>query len=227
VFGLNFTKNQQLALVALVGLSLIGLAVSRFRSTRQVATEGSAITITEPGKSGGTELIAPPAKPSYPRDEAGALVVHVAGCVRHPGVYTLKPGARIVDAIHAAGGPSVEANLDALNLAARARDGDQILLPPKQAAPASNAAVPVTIPPGPRAFELSPPALAVPQAAYVNVNTAGMEELDRLPGVGPATAQKIIDYRSRIGRFTSVEQLEEVKGIGPKKLEKMRPFVRL
>jgi competence protein ComEA len=61
----------------------------------------------------------------------------------------------------------------------------------------------------------------------VNINTAGMDELDQLPGVGPATAQKILDYRNQIGQFSSVDQLEEVKGIGPKKLEKMRPFIRL
>ena len=220
--GLNFSKNQQLALLALVGLSLIGLAYGRLRGARSEAVRESGVTITEPGKGRGTEVIAPPGKASYPYDQPRSVVVHVAGRVKNPGVYTLKPGARIIDAIRAASGPTADANLDAINLAARAQDGDRILVPSKQP-PAALPQLPTSRPPQTSASGRS----ASPEQELVNINTAGIEELDRLPGVGPVTAQKIIDYRNQIGQFTSIDQLDDIKGIGPKKLEKMRPFVRL
>jgi len=128
--------------------------------------------------------------------------VHVAGAVAAPGLYDVPEGSRISDALSAAGGPAQGADLDELNLAARVTDGQKVLVPGAQrAADAANAAAPG------------------PSLQTVNVNTATIAELDALPGVGPALAARIIEYRRKNGPFSSLEELDEVEGIGPGKLE--------
>lgn len=219
---LNFSRNQQIALIALVGISLLGLSYGRIRSSKPAVVKESSVTVSEsvPGES--VDIQGPSGRIYQGRGELPTVVVHVAGCVKNPSVYKLQPGSRVVDAIHMAGGPTRDANLDAVNLAEKVRDGEKIMVPSKQPA--------VTIPPGPMtAARTTVPVAAVAgvQSGAVNINTAGLAELDNLPGVGPATAQKIIDYRNQIGRFAAVDQLLDVKGIGPKKLEEMRPHVVL
>lgn len=218
---LDLSKNQQFAILALVGVSFLGLAYGGIRNSKHAAVKNSTVEISD-RNGDGVDIVAP-ASNARSRRVSASLVVHVAGCVKKTGVYVLKPGARVVDAIHAAGGPTADANLDGINLAARAKDAEQIVVPSNRAASASVAA---SIRPTAARTKSSP--VYQPSAdGMVNINTAGMDELDQLPGVGPATAQKILDYRNQIGQFSSVDQLEEVKGIGPKKLEKMRPFIRL
>jgi competence protein ComEA len=138
-------------------------------------------------------------------------VVHVAGAVRHPGVYELGVGARVQDAVRRAGGPRRGANLDAVNLAARLADGQQIV-------------VPSTVP-GPGATAADPGAGSSP-AAPVSLGSATLEQLQTLDGVGPATAQKIVAYRTEHGGFRSVDDLANVPGIGPKKLAAIKPHVQ-
>jgi competence protein ComEA len=133
------------------------------------------------------------------------LVIDVAGAVRRPGIYHLAAGTRIADAVAAAGGATVKADVTLVNLAAPLADGEQVLVPARGAA-ASTGATP------------SP-------TAPVDLNTATAEQLDTLPGVGPATAQKIIDYRQAHGPFRSLDELEAVPGIGPAKLEQMKGLV--
>jgi competence protein ComEA len=140
------------------------------------------------------------------------LVVHVAGAVRRPGLYRLPEGSRVDDAIAAAGGARRQARLDLLNLAALIVDGQQVLVPGRRHAGGPGA--------GP---STSGPAAAVP--APVNLNTASLEELDSLPGVGPVTAQKILDYRAEHGPFASVDELDAIPGIGPARLEQLRELV--
>jgi competence protein ComEA len=136
-------------------------------------------------------------------------VVHVAGAVRHPGVYSLAPGARVEDAVRRAGGPRRSANLDAVNLAARLADGQQIVVPSR---------TPVAAP-------SDDPAAAVPPAAPVSLGSATLEQLQTLDGVGPATAQKIVAYRSEHGGFRSVDDLDAIPGIGPARVEQLRDVV--
>jgi competence protein ComEA len=145
----------------------------------------------------------------------GAVVVHVAGAVRNAGVYRLRAGARVNDALARAGGATPRADLSQVNLAAKVEDGRQVLVPRRVATPAAAPAAPTgTAAPG-------QPTVAV------NLNTATLEQLDTLPGVGPATAQKILDYREQHGGFGSVDELGEVPGIGDVRLAALRDLVRV
>lgn len=150
---------------------------------------------------------------------AGRVVVHVVGAVTRPGVLQLRSGARVVDAIKAAGGASTDADLARLNLAAPVNDGERIAVPtidgstPPLAGGATS---------GSSANAGEPPA-----GAPVNVNTADAEQLDALPGIGPATAAAIVADRDANGPFATVDDLSRVRGIGPAKLEQLRPLVGL
>jgi competence protein ComEA len=138
------------------------------------------------------------------------LVVHVVGAVRRPGLYRLRDGSRIADAVRRAGGATRRADLSLVNLAAPVSDGTQVLVP-RRAPPVA---------PG------APPAEAAEAAAGpLHLNTATIDELDELPGVGPVTAQKIVEYREQHGAFSSVDDLDAIPGIGPARLEQLRELV--
>ena len=136
----------------------------------------------------------------------GTVFAHAAGAVRHPGLYELATGDRVADLLAAAGGPLPAADLDRINLAAPVADGTQVVVP-RRGEPAPV----VSTPTGDTAGGDAP-------TAPVNINLAGPEELETLPGVGPATAGAIIEYREASGPFTAVEQLIDVTGIGEAKL---------
>jgi competence protein ComEA len=136
------------------------------------------------------------------------LVVHVAGAVRRPGLYRLEDGSRVADALTRAGGTTRKANLEAVNLAAPVVDGQQVLVPRKVTAALGSSGSSDAQPAGP-----------------VSLSAATVEQLDELPGVGPVTAQKIVDYRAAHGAFRSVEELDAVPGIGPARIETLRDLV--
>ncbi len=137
------------------------------------------------------------------------ILVDVSGWVRRPGVYEFHEGDRVIDAIQAAGGARSGAALDSLNLAAPLSDGSQVLVPRSAAGGAS---------PG------SPPATGV-ASGKVNINTASATELEALPGIGEVLAQRIVDYLTQNGPFTSVDQLLDVSGIGDSILAEIRDSV--
>lgn len=217
--GLDFTPNQRLALYVLIGLLVAGLSYAHLSRSR--IESGGGIVFREPAASQSSA-------------DGGKVICHVTGCVRRPGVFTLKAGQRVIDAINAAGGAGPGANLDALNLAQKVEDGSKIEVPEMSAAPVSPAGTGNPIySPGRALNSTSGGArsntgkLTAPGQGVVHINSAGLEELQRLPGVGPATAQKILEYRRSFGGFRSPEQIMDVSGIGPKKYEKMRPFLAL
>lgn len=155
------------------------------------------------------------------------LTVHVAGAVKKPGVYVLSSTARVIDGVTAAGGPLASADLEGINLAQTLVDTEQIYIPPR-----SRRSAPVTVAPRLKPSRSTTPSTApnssgaIPGTTSVlNLNTATASELDALPGVGPATAKAIIDYRTKKGPFTKVEDLLNVAGIGPSKLAALRDQV--
>jgi competence protein ComEA len=137
------------------------------------------------------------------------LVVDVAGAVRRPGLYRLPSGSRVADAVARAGGMSRKAAAASVNLAAPLADGEQVLVPSLAAGAAGV---------GASGDGASP-------SARVDLNSATVEQLDALPGVGPVTAQKIVDYRTEHGPFTSVDDLDAIPGIGPARIEDLRGLV--
>jgi competence protein ComEA len=165
-----------------------------------------------------------------PPSADGPVVVSVVGLVHKPGLVTLAPGARIADALTAAGGALDGADMIGLNMARRVADGEQIIVG-IVAAPGQPAAMGSSISSGPATTAPTdvPPAAGKASApgGLVDLNTATVEELDGLPGIGPVTATAIIAWRDANGRFTSVDQLGDVDGIGPARLEKLRDLVRV
>jgi competence protein ComEA len=164
------------------------------------------------GAASSSEVVTPPleqvdAAPA----RRPALVVHVVGEVRRPGLYRLRDGARIADAVRRAGGAGRDANLAGVNLAAPLVDGIQIVVPSRAAAVGSASG-------GSSAGESA-------AGGMVSLSSATVEELDELPGVGPITAQKIVDYRTEHGPFASVDDLDAVPGIGPTRIEQLRDLV--
>jgi competence protein ComEA len=160
------------------------------------------------------ESQAPAAAPVSLRAEpapARKVVVHVVGQVFKPGLYSLPEGSRVDDAISTAGGPKPKAVLELVNLAAPVADGQQIVVPSRRDAAVAGAGGTV------------PSALG----GRVHLNSATLEQLDELPGIGPITAQKILDYRAEHGAFGSVDELDAVPGIGPATLAELRDLVDL
>ena len=141
---------------------------------------------------------------------ARKLVVHVVGAVRSPGLYRLDEGSRVDDAIRKAGGPRRKAALELVNLAAPVADGQQVVVPTHDAA-----------------GEVGVGSSAAMPGGNVHLNSATLEDLDTLPGIGPVTAQKILDYRAAHGAFQSVDELDAVPGIGPARLAELKPLVDL
>jgi len=148
------------------------------------------------------------------------IVVHVAGEVRHPGVYELPPGSRIIDAVNAAGGITARADVEVINLATPLIDSSQVYVPAKGSVRQQSFARPQ---PGMNVGASTDSQQA--SSGLVNINRATAAELEKLPGVGPSTAQAIIDYRNSHGPFASPEDLLNVKGIGPSKFAAMQPLV--
>jgi len=137
------------------------------------------------------------------------LVVHVTGAVAQPGLYRLNEGTRVADAVVRAGGATASADTAAVNLAAPLADGMQVLIPSRVAGAAGTAAA----------------GTAPAPAGRVSLNAASVDELDELPGVGPVTAQKIVDYRTAHGGFRSVDDLDAIPGIGPVRIDQLRDLV--
>jgi competence protein ComEA len=169
----------------------------------------------------------PPTPGSEPPGPAGPVVVSVVGLVHTPGLVTLAPGARIADALTAAGGALDGGDVLGLNMARRVADGEQIVVgisaPPGQPAEMGSSVVSEAEP----GNAPSPAENPSDATGLVNLNSATVEQLDTLPGVGPVTAAAIIAWRDANGPFSSVEQLGDVDGIGPARLDKLRDLVRV
>ncbi len=177
-------------------------------------TDPPAETASAPGRSAAGE----PAASAVETAAATEIVVSVTGLVRKAGLVTVPPGARVADAIAAAGGATADADLTGMNLAAKLADGDSIVLsdsPTAAAAPGG----------GVTTGGVVRESADAPGSSLVNLNTADEAALDSLPGVGPVMAQNILAWRDANGTFTSIDQLQEISGIGPSRFAQISPLV--
>jgi competence protein ComEA len=179
-------------------LAVAGVALLLFLGSKLLARPQADATLAPPA--------APPAETSTV--PTGLVVVDVVGAVRRPGLYRLSQGARIADAVSRAGGATAKADLALVNLAAPLADGEQVVVPGRGGAGAGAAGTAGAAATGP-----------------IHLSTATLEQLDSLPGIGPVTAQKILDYRQEHGAFASVDALDAVPGIGPARLDQLKDLV--
>ena len=203
-------------IIAYVALAVIVVAVGvRYLVFSKPAgpSEAQAVVLAPVSPSSST----PAASSGSP--EPADVVVYVCGAVRSPGIVRLPGGARVADALELAGGATGKAELSAVNLAAQVTDGQQVLVPERAAvaavAPASS---------GTTGTAASAAVPAAP-AALININTASVTDLDALDGVGPSTAQKIVDYRTENGGFKTIDEIKNVTGIGDAKFAAMKDSI--
>ncbi len=159
-----------------------------------------------------------------PAPTAAPIAVHVIGAVPRPGLYKFPEAARVQDAIDAAGGILADADVDTLNLAAPLEDGQQLDIPYKSGSEPTNNTSTFDLPTSATATE-EPTNDNSNSEELVNINTASLEELDALPGIGPTTAQKILDYREENGPFSTIEDIMNVSGIGPATFEDIQNLI--
>jgi competence protein ComEA len=176
-----------------VALLLVGARAIRAEGTDSSLAAAGNFPSSSSGPDAGLSI----------RSGGGDLVVDVAGAVREPGVYRLPEGARVVDAVERAGGAAPGALLEGINRAARLTDGQQVVVPERGSSTVGSAGVET-------------------EGGPIGLGTATVEELDTIDGIGPVTAQKIVEYRDQKGGLSSVEQLDEVSGIGPATMESLR-----
>ena len=208
-YGRGVPRVERSQLLIYLALGLVVLAIGG----RWLVSAGGTGRGTDAAPSAGSSTAQKDVVVSSPARET---VVHVAGAVRHPGVYRLRRGDRVEDAVRRAGGVTARGDANAVNLAAPVQDGVQVVVPARAAQTASAAPAPAAAGVG---------TASAPTAA-VDLNSATAEQLDTLDGVGPATAAKILDYRRQHGGFRSVDDLGQIAGIGPKKLAALRGKVR-
>lgn len=222
--------HERLALIGLAALAIGAGAYALVKGQRRPAPIVFHDLATGP--------TAPPQQRSSNQPPGGpdeVLVVHATGAVVKPSVLHLPPGSRVDDAIKAAGGPTADADLEDVNMAARLVDGTQVFVPhkgkpgePAQVVEAYRGGVVETTyskkQTGRSGHEQG--GKKEPPSQPISLSTATAEQLESVPGIGPATAQKILDYRQSHGGFTSIDELLAVKGIGPKKLDEMRKYLR-
>jgi competence protein ComEA len=229
-----------LALVGLAAIAVATVVVLRERPVAQqvpplpaMRTTVAAVGVRPSSAAGVSSMAAAPgAMPGPPEGVATAeLVVSVVGLVHNGGLLRIPSGSRVADAIAAAGGVRDGADLSGLNLAQRLQDGDQVLVgapgpnpgPPQLGSTTVSAAGRAPGAAAPRSGSAPSPSAT----ARIDLNTAAEPDLDALPGVGPITARAIIAWRTKNGRFTDIEQLGEVEGIGPTRLARLRGLVKV
>jgi competence protein ComEA len=186
------------AQVAVYGAIAVALLLVGARAIRGEGGTASSFAADSPGQSSSREAAFTISGPG------GDVVVDVTGAVARPGVYRMPAGSRVNDAVLRAGGATGKAELEAVNLAARLADGQQVVVPER--GPAGSVAV----------------AGSSSEEGPISLGTATVEQLDTIDGIGPVTAEDIIEFRDRHGGLSSVDQLDQVSGIGPATMESLR-----
>src|SRR4051812_18487795 len=193
----ELSRNQLVVYAAVaVALLLVG--------ARAIRGEGSTDASFAAGSPGGSSSSSSSGGSFSISGESGDLVVDVTGAVRRPGVYRMPAGSRVNDAVTRAGGPTARAELEAVNLAARLADGQQVVVPAQLPGGAAGSAV------------------AASEDGPISLGTATVGQLEEIDGIGPVTAGDIVEFRDEHGGLSSVDQLDQVAGIGPATMEALR-----
>lgn len=193
--------NQWLEAHRTLVLAVVGLLIATAALVFALRWQAPAPIVIEPPDPSATPL---------PTATSGPMQVYISGAVVRPDVYTLPPGAIVRDAVEAAGGLTADADRDRINLAQHLSDGEHVHIPRVGEAPT----------PAPQVSAGTPT-----PSGPIDINTATQAELETLPGIGPALAQRIIEYREEHGPFTSIEQIQNVSGIGPAKFEAIKDLI--
>jgi competence protein ComEA len=192
-------SRSQLLVYGAVAVTLLLVGARWIRSADEPGSAAGGVSLSPASDSSG----------SFGVDAQGGedVVVYVAGAVSEPDVYRLPAGSRVNDAVQRAGGPTARAEVEGLNLAARLTDGQQIVMPSSAAGPAG---------------QVAGSGDAGTMDAPIGLGTATVEELDTIEGIGPVTAEKIIEFRDQHGGTSSVDQLDQIDGIGPATMDALR-----
>lgn len=229
---MGFSWAEKAVIWLLIGAVVVGAVVFALRQGTFGGAFGHDVSAGRRAGGDSGKAVLEGQEPARPKP---TIRVHVAGCVVLPGVHELQSDSRVTDAVNAAGGPTPQADLNGLNLAQKLKDGQKIVVPARQTpGPKTGSGPPVgrdtaagsggnargTGAASPRGEEGG-----VPEAGPINLNEADEALLDSLPGIGPSLAKRIIRYREEHGGFSSIDDLLQVPGIGPKKLEELRDLV--
>lgn len=201
-------SRAQLLVYGAVGVALLLLGARWIRSADAQSSDSGGVTYSSgPSSSGGSSS----ASGSFGVSSQGGqdVVVDVAGAVGKPGVYRLPAGARVNDAILRAGGATRKAEVDSINLAARLSDGQQVVVPERAKVPGSSASA-------------TGGSTSAGDTGPISLGTATVDQLDTIEGIGPVTAQNIIDFRDQHGGISSIDQLDQISGIGPATMDALR-----
>jgi competence protein ComEA len=190
-------SRSQILVYGAVAIALLLLGARWIRSADEQGSPPGEVSFAESSGEGGGEV-------SVEGGSGRDVVVHVAGAVREPGVYRLPAGSRVTDAVGRAGGATAPAGLEGINLAALLTDGQQVVVPGGGSGAPSSAAA------------------GGPADGPISLGTATLEQLDTIEGIGPVTAQNILDYREENGGLSSVDELDQISGIGPATMESLR-----
>lgn len=192
-------------LIGSVAIAAILIAVVVLVRSRPVEMTYSAARESQPASRAVSVRTHTAARP------AAKLAVHIAGQVQNPQVYYLASGSRVVDAIKAAGGATAGADINTLNLAAKIADGERLYVPAK----------------GEQIAGSEGTGVVADSSGLIDINQASSADLEKLDGIGPTLAERIVKFRTKVGRFTRLDQLQDVDGIGPKKLSAIKGQVRV
>ncbi len=224
---MDLSQNEKKALILIIFFLLLGGGV-RLYSAFSVRT--NIIPLNQ--KSEPVSTLHPLEFPDYsretptPSEEKKEIVSHVCGAVKAAGLYTLPAGSRVKDFIDAAGGPSKDADLEAINLARHVQDGEKLFIPATGLSGTTPFVSPeVSFTEGPEPKAITPGVSPTRTDGRVNINTATLADLDSLPGIGPVMAERIIEYRKTKGAFNTPDDIKNVDGIGEKTFDKIKDYI--